>query len=102
MATAAVHHVIDPDRISFTRSLRAAWRSIRAWVGTTNTAIDTALRSVINEITRERLPPRRLRPAARVVKRTMSNYLLSAPRTAPGPNPPFPSATASISSLHPN
>ena len=87
MATAADHHDIDPDRISFTRSLRAARRSVRAGIGAAGTAIDTALHSVIAEITRERLGPRRLRAAARVVKRKMSNYGLKRPPHHAWPQP---------------
>lgn len=87
MATAADHHEVDPDRISFTRSLRAARRSVRAGIGAASTAIDTALHSVITEITRERLGPRRLRAAARVVKRKMSNYALKRPPHRAWPQP---------------
>jgi Insertion element 4 transposase N-terminal/Transposase DDE domain len=87
MATAADHHDVDPDRISFTRSLRAARRSIRAGIGAASTAIDHALQSVIAEITSETLPPRPLRAAARVVKRKMSNYLLKRPAHHAWPRP---------------
>jgi hypothetical protein len=34
MSSTADHDDVDPDRISFTRSLRAARRSVRAGVGT--------------------------------------------------------------------
>ena len=65
---------LDPDRVSFTRALRAARRSVRAAVGTASAAVEAALHAAIVEITRELLPERRLRAAARVVKRKMSNY----------------------------
>lgn len=74
MGTAADHHDVDPDRISFTRSLHAARRSTRTQTGTSATALRVALTAAITEIGAELLPRRRLRAAARVVKRKMSNY----------------------------
>jgi hypothetical protein len=65
---------VDPDRLSFTRSLRAARRSVRAGVGTSTKAVRSALHAAAVEIGHELLPERRLRIAARVVKRKMSNY----------------------------
>jgi hypothetical protein len=65
---------LDPDRVSFTRSLRAARRSVRAGIGTNARAIGEALLAVVTEIARELLPERRLRAAARVVKRKMSKF----------------------------
>lgn len=65
---------IDPDRLSFTRSLRAARRSVRAGVGASTKAAGSALHAAVAEIGHELLPERRLRLAARVVKRKMSNY----------------------------
>lgn len=74
MHTAADHHDVDPDRISFTRSLRAARRSVRTQAGTGSTALRVALHTAVEEIGDELLPRRRLRAAARVVKRKMSSY----------------------------
>jgi hypothetical protein len=74
MTTAAGHRGVDPDRISFTRALHAARRSVRAGLGTTSRALSSAMPTTIAEICRELLPKRRLRAAARVVKRKMSNY----------------------------
>lgn len=74
MHTAADHHDVDPDRISFTRSLRAVRRSVRTQTGTSSTALRVALHAAIAEIGAELLPRRRLRAAARVIKRKMSNY----------------------------
>lgn len=65
---------IDPDRVSFTRALRAARRSVRAGIGTASVSLMRALRETITEIRRELLPERRLRSAPRVVKRKMSGY----------------------------
>jgi hypothetical protein len=74
MAEVADEGGIDPDRVSFTRSLRAARRSVRAGVGTSNKAVRSELAAAVVEIADELLPDRRLRFAARVVKRKMSNY----------------------------
>ena len=65
---------IDPDRLSFTRSLRASRRSVRAGVGTSTKAVRSALYAAAAEIGHELIPERRLRMAARVVKRKMSAY----------------------------
>jgi hypothetical protein len=74
MTTAAADRGVDPDRVSFTRTLRAARRSVRAGLGAAARALTVALPAIIAEICHELLPPRRLRAAARVVKRKMSNY----------------------------
>jgi Transposase DDE domain/Insertion element 4 transposase N-terminal len=74
MAHVANDNGVDPDRISFTRSLRASRRSVRAGVGTSTKAVRAALHAAVVEIGHELVPERRLRLAARVVKRKMSNY----------------------------
>jgi hypothetical protein len=87
MATAADDADTDPDRVSFTRSLPAARRSTRAGIGTAITDFATALPDTIAEIVGELLPARRLRSAARVVKRKMSNYGVKRPQHRDWPNP---------------
>lgn len=89
-AAAADHDDLDPDRISFTRSIRAARRSVRAGIGTTTAAINTALREALTEIGDELLPRRRLRAAARVIKRKMSNWNLKRPEHRNWPRPTRP------------
>jgi len=74
MATAADDRGADPDRISFTRSLHAARRSVRAGLGHTAHALAVALPPTVAEICHELVPRRRLRAAPRVVKRKMSSY----------------------------
>jgi len=74
MATAAGDRGVDPDRISFTRTLHAARRSVRAGLGADGPALAAALPSAIAEINDELVRSRRLRAAARVVKRKMSGY----------------------------
>jgi hypothetical protein len=74
MHASATDRGVDPDRVSFTRSLNAARRSVREGLGSAAPTLAVALAATIAEICRVLLPPRRLRAAARVVKRKMSNY----------------------------
>jgi len=69
MATAAHDGGVDPDRISFTRTLHAARRSVRSGLGASAPALAAALRATVAEINVELVRKRRLRAAARVVKR---------------------------------
>jgi hypothetical protein len=62
------HNDIDPGRLSFTRGLRAARRSVRVGVGTTKSAVSAATALAHDEIMRE-IVPVRFRAAARVIKR---------------------------------
>ena len=67
------HGDLDPDRISFTRAMHAARRSVRTGLtGTVNLA--SALRHATIELLHGLLPKRRMRANARVVRRKMSNY----------------------------
>ncbi len=81
---------LDPDRVSFTRSIRAARRSVRSGIGTTAHAIGHALCTAVAEIARELLPERPLRAAPRVVKRKMSKFGVkrAAHRNWPQPTKP--------------
>jgi hypothetical protein len=94
MSTAAEQIDLDPDRISFTRSLRAARRSTRAGLGTATHNLAIALADTLVEIVHELLPTRPLRSAARVVKRKMSNYGVKRPEHRNWPRPTLPATTA--------
>ena len=87
MADVAGHHGVGPERVSFTRSLQAARRSARSGTGTNARALTASLRAVVAEVGHELLPERRLRAAARVVKRKMSNYGVKRPEHAAWPQP---------------
>lgn len=90
---AADHSDLDPDRISFTKTLHAARRSVRTGLaGTVNLA--TALRRAITEILHPLLPKRRLRANARVVRRKMSNYNVKRTAHRGWPNPTLPIGSA--------
>lgn len=87
MASIADEGHIDPDRLSFTRSLRAARRSVRRSVEDLATGLSHASAEVLHEL----LPHRRLRSNPRVVKRKMSGYGVkrSAHRSWPQPTLPI-------------
>lgn len=94
MATAAGDRNIDPDRIGFTRSLHAARRSVRAGLGTTTGTLTAAQPATTAEICHQLVPPRRLRAAARVVKRKMSNYGVKRTEHRDWPQPTLTSGQA--------
>jgi hypothetical protein len=87
IATTADDAGVDPDRFSFTRALHAARRSVRAGLGIATHTLARALPTTIAEIGQELLPARRLRAAARVVKRKMSNYGVKRAQHRHGPVP---------------
>ena len=76
MFDAAIDRGVDPDRISFTRTLHAARRSTRSGLGANTASLTMALPATLDEINRELVPYRPLRAAARVVKKKMSSYAL--------------------------
>lgn len=84
---------LDPDRISFTGTIRAARRSVRAGLGVAERAITSAYHSVRTEITAQ-LNTRRVRAAPRVVKRKMSSYPVKHTSHRAWPQPTLTSAQA--------
>lgn len=89
----AEHHDLDPDRISFTRALHAARRSVRTGLtGTVNLAL--ALRRATSELLHGLLPVRRPRANARVVRRKMSNYHVKRSTHRHWPTPTLPIGSA--------
>lgn len=93
ISTAAGHGDHDPDRLSFTRALHAARRSIRTGLHHGTTLAQT-LQRAISEILHDLLPPRRLRAAARVVRRKMSNYNVKRAHHRSWPQPALAASTA--------
>ncbi len=86
---AADHGDLDPDRISFTRAMHAARRSVRTGLtGTVNLA--SALRRATIELLHGLLPKRRMRANARVVRRKMSNYNVKRAQHRDWPTPTLP------------
>lgn len=84
MCRAAEEGEVDPDRVSFTRSIRAARRSVRR---AADPSVGTASLSVVSEILHELLPHRRLRANPRAVRRKMSKFPLKRPEHQSWPQP---------------
>ncbi len=83
MCRAAEEGEVDPDRLSFTRSMRAARRSVRRTVDDLTTGLSHATVEILHEL----LPHRRLRANPRVVRRKMSNYNLKRTEHRSWPQP---------------
>jgi len=76
MHQAALQAEVDPDRLSFTRSLHIARRQVTGQAAFPPRRLARATRQAVAEALRHLLPPRRLRALPRVVKRKMSNFAL--------------------------
>lgn len=89
MHQAALHEGLDPDRLSFTRSLRVVRRQVPAQAGLSPGRLAGALIRTLAEITERLLPERRHRTCPRVIKRKMSNWPLKRAqhRNWPPPEP---------------
>lgn len=94
MHASAAHADVDPDRISFTRALHAARRSVRAGLGTATRTLRVALASTLAEVCFQLLPLRRLRANPRVVKRKMSKFNVKRAAHRDWPQPTRPAAQA--------
>jgi hypothetical protein len=97
MHTAAAARGMDPDQVSFTASPHAARRSVRTQTGTSTGTLRLALARAVAETCAHFLPRRRLRAAARVVKRKLSGYRVKRVervehRAWPRPTMPMPRA----------
>lgn len=90
---AADDHDLDPDRISFTKAIHAARRSVRT--GLTDTVnLASALHRATTELLHGLLPKRRLRANARVVRRKMSSYNVKRAPHRNWPQPTLPIGNA--------
>ena len=83
MCRAAEEGEIDPDRLSFTRSMRAARRSVRRSVDDLTAGLSNATAEILHEL----VPDRRLRANPRVVRRKMSNFAVKRPEHRSWPQP---------------
>ena len=74
MYAAALHADWDPDEVSFVQTInviqRSQWRLMQA----SSCQRPVLRQALLHEVCQERVPPRRLRLQARVVKRTHSRY----------------------------
>jgi hypothetical protein len=75
MHQAAESTGVDPDRVSFTRTLRLVRRQVSAQAAFSPSRLARALRHAIHEVLRH-LNTRRARSNPRVIKRKMSNWRL--------------------------
>jgi hypothetical protein len=86
MHQAALDAGIDPDQVSFTRTLRLVRRQVPAQAALSPSRLARALTRALAEIQRHLLK-RRLRSNPRVIKRKMSNWKLKRDEHRSPPQP---------------
>jgi Insertion element 4 transposase N-terminal/Transposase DDE domain len=74
MYAAALHADWDPDEVSFVQTLNVIQRSQWPLMQADSFQRPALRQALLHEVCQERVPPRRLRLQARVVKRTHSRY----------------------------
>lgn len=79
MHAAAVQVDIDPDRLSFVRSLRIIQDALPEFQMIAPAQTPRLYQRLLRDLARKRLPERQLRTNPRVVKRKMSNFKLKRP-----------------------
>jgi len=91
MHEAAMQSELEPDRLSFTGSLRTIRRKFDKFQITRTENLDQLYHRMLKEISRQILPPRDNRSNPRVVKKKMSNFKLKRPihRGISHPQKPF-------------
>ncbi|MFF7361924.1 transposase [Streptomyces sp. NPDC008125] len=90
MHRAALKAGHDPDRVSFTRTLRVVRRHVTGQAALSPSWLTRSLTQSLREVIERLLPARRLRSNPRVIKRKMSNWALKRAEhySAPPPNTP--------------
>jgi hypothetical protein len=96
MHQATLTEGLDPDRLSFTGTLRIVRRHLVSHQPFSPDEIATACRLAVAEILTERLPARRLRAFPRAVKRKMSNFAAKRAHHRQWPQPTRPDAEAVV------
>jgi hypothetical protein len=91
---AAMAEGLDPDRLSFVRTLRVVRRQLIAQALFPPDQVGVAVRTAIDEVLTELVPERRLRALPRAVNRKMSNYQLKRAAHRAWPQPTMPPAQA--------
>lgn len=74
---------LDPDRLSFTRTLQLVEMATPVFALLAEEQIPAFYQKLLDDIARKPLPPRRLRTNPRVVKRKMSTFALKRPQLQP-------------------
>ena len=90
MHEAALESGVSPDRVSFTRAVRVLADATVEFQLAAPDLRAGLYRLLLKDLTRELLPPRRLRSNPRVVKRKMSNFPLKRVRHRQWPQPTRP------------
>jgi hypothetical protein len=90
MHQAALHHQLDPDRVSFVHALEILRDAIAEFQMTARHLLDDLFRRLCRDLVRRPLPERRNRTNPRVVKRKMSNFRLKRPEHTHWPQPTIP------------
>jgi hypothetical protein len=90
MHQAALEADVDPDRVSFTHAVQVIRMAIPEFQMTAREDLPQLYARLLRDIAAERLPERRLRSNARVVKRKMSNFRLKRPQHDHWPQPTRP------------
>ena len=74
MDAAALQGDWDPDEVSFVHPINVIQRSQWRWMQASSCQRPALRQGLLHEVCQERVPPRRLRFQARVVRRTHSRY----------------------------
>lgn len=87
MHEAALTVDVDPDRLSFVHALEIVRDAIPEFQMVARAQQRALYERMLDDIARKRLPPRRPRSNARVVKRKLSNFKVKRPEHYRSPNP---------------
>jgi hypothetical protein len=87
MYQAAQQAHLDPDRLSFIGAVRVLQNAVPEFQMTAPEQLPALYQRLLQDISRKRLPPRRLRSNPRVVKRKMSNFKLKRAEHRAWPQP---------------
>ena len=87
MHQAACQAQLDPDRLSFSGTIRVLQNAVPEFQMTAPEQLPALYQRLLRDIGRERLPQRRLRSNPRVVKRKMSNFKLKRAEHLAWPQP---------------
>jgi hypothetical protein len=96
MHEAALRSGLDPERLSFINSLRIIRRAIPEFQQAAPECLPLLYERLLDDIAREKIPPRRDRSNPRVVKRKMSKFRLKRPEHKSWPQPSMPFADAVV------
>ena len=82
MHEAAMQAGVDPDRISFVRTIRVLHRAVGEFPMTAPAELPRLYDRMLRDVARHLLPARRLRFSSRCVKRKCSKFRVKRPTTS--------------------